>query len=278
MAVRTIWRVSLPIVFCATAAWAQMPPANSRPCPPVQQAAAVPAPAIQPVGPRDSGAPALPVSQNVKLSKHDKFKVFLRYTYSPYTFAGAGFNAGLAQATGGWHSYGGGMEGYGKRYGAALADTESGAFFGAFLFPVLFNQDPRYLRSSSQKTLPRAEHALSQVFVGHDEYGNQKPNFALILGVFASSGLANAYYPRDNRGLGDTAARAGSGLLGTAEMNLLREFLSDIRRKFSKHEPKRLQKLEQSPRVEKIEEMMLGPIALPPCPAAKNPPGKTGNN
>ena len=157
----------------------------------------------------------MPVSQNVRLSKHDKFKVLLRYTYSPYTFAGAGFNAGLAQATGGWHSYGGGMEGYGKRYGAALADNESGAFFGAFLFPILFNQDPRYLRSSSQKTLPRAGHALSQVFVGHDEYGNKKPNFALVLGLFASSGLASAYHPRDNRGLSDTAARAGSGLLGT---------------------------------------------------------------
>ena len=67
-------------------------------------------------------------------------------------------------------------------------------------------------------------------------------------------------------------------MLGTAEMNLLREFLPEIRRKFSKYEPKRLQKLEQSPRVQKIEQMMLGPVALPPCPTEKNPPGKTGSN
>jgi hypothetical protein len=278
MAVRTIWRIMLPVIFCTIGTWAQAPPANANPCQPQQQAMAAAPPAIQPVQPQESGAPALAVAQNQQLSKHEKFKVFLRYTYSPYTFAGAGFNAGLAQATGGWHSYGGGMEGYGKRYGAALADAESGGFFGAFLFPVLLHEDPRYIRSTSHKMAPRAEYALSRVFVTHDEHGNKTPNFSLTLALFASSALANAYYPRDNRGPGDTAVRAANGLLGTGEMNLLREFLPDIRRKFGKHEPKRLQKLEQSPRVAKIEQMMLGPVAPPPCPPAESHPGKTNDH
>jgi len=265
-------------LLCATAGWAQAPPANANPCQPQQQGLAVPPPAIQPVQPQESGAPALPVPQNQQLSKREKFKVFVRYTYSPYTFAGAGFNAGLAQATGGWHSYGGGMEGYGKRYGAALADTESGAFFGGFLFPVLLHEDPRYFRSTSQNTKPRIGYALSRVLVTRDVRGNRTPNLSLIMGVFASSGLANAYYPRENRGFGDTAARAGNGLLGTAEMNLLREFWPDISRKFRKHEPKRLQKLEQSPRIEKIEQMMIGPVAPPQCPPAESHPGKTSDH
>ncbi len=220
----------------------------------------------------------MPVAQNQHLSKHEKFKVFLRYTYSPYTFAGAGFNAGLAQATGGWHSYGGGMEGYGKRYGAALADTESGAFFGAFLYPVLLHEDPRYFRSTSQKTMPRVEYALSRVFVTRDEHGNKRPNFSLTLAAFTSSALSNAYYPRENRGAGDTAVRAANGLLSVGEMNLLREFFPDIMRKFRKHEPQRIQKLEESPRVTKIEEMVLGAIAPPPCPPDKSPPLQQPDN
>ena len=198
----------------------------------------------------------------------------MRYTYSPYTFAGAGFNAGMAQATGGWRYYGGGMEGYGKRYGAALADTESGAFFGAFLFPVLLHEDPRYIRSASRKMVPRAGYALSRVFVTRDENGKKTPNFSLTLGAFASSALANAYYPRGDRTAGDAAARAANGLLSTGEMNLLREFWPDISRRFRKHEPKRLQKLEQNPRIEKIEEMMLGPVAPPPCPPPETHPEK----
>jgi len=278
MAVRTIWRLTLPIIFCATATWAQAPAANATPCQPQQQASAAPPPAIQPVQPQQSGAPALPVAQNQQLSKREKFKVFLRYTYSPYTFAGAGFNAGMAQATGGWRYYGGGMEGYGKRYGAALADTESGALFGAFLLPVLLHEDPRYIRSTSHKMVPRAAYALSRVFVTHDEHGKKTPNFSLTLGVFASSAIANAYYPRGDRTAGDAAVRAANALLSTGEMNLLREFLPDIRRKFNKHEPKRLQKLEESPRVAKIEQMMLGPVAPPPCPPAESHPEKTSDH
>ncbi len=280
MAGRIIGKAGLLIVLCATAVWAQAPANNGNPCPPEpqEQAAATPPPAPQPVQPEEKGAAVLPVPQNQLLSTHDKFKVYLRYTYSPYTFAGAGFNALTTQAAGGWHSYGGGMEGYGKRYGAALADTESGAFFGGFLFPVLLHEDPRYWRSTSHKLLPRAGHAVSQVVVSHDEHGNKTTNFALILGVLAASGVSNAYYPREYRGFVDTMARSGSGLLGTAQSNLLREFWPDISRKFRKHEPKSLQRLEQKPTVGKITQMMLGPVATSPCPQAANYPDQKDNH
>lgn len=265
-------------LLCAIAGWAQAPPANADPCsaPSQQVAAATPLPGIQPASPEESKAQSPPPSQ--QLSRRQKFKVFVQYTYSPYTFGGAVFDAGLAQATGAWHSYGGGMEGYGKRYGASLADAESGAFFGRFLFPVLLHEDPRYLRSTSRNTMPRIGYALSRVLVTHDDSGNKRANFSLILSAFAASGMANAYYPREERGFGDTAARAGGGLLSTAEMNLLREFWPDIRNKLKKHEPKRIQRLEENPRVSKIEEMMMGPTALPPCSPAPNHPEQTGNH
>jgi hypothetical protein len=266
MAIRRICQAGTLIAVCAVAACAQAPGTEAARCPPPtqEQAAASPAPAVQPT-PHENGAAVLPVAQDQHLSPGKKFKVFARYTYSPYTFAGAAFNAGTSQATGGWHSYGGGMEGYGKRYGAALADTESGGFFGGFLFPVLLHEDPRYWRSTSHKALPRIGYALSRVLVAHDDDGNKTANFSLFLSALASSGLANAYYPREERGFGDTMARTGNGMLSTAETNLLREFWPDITRKFRKHEPKSLRKLEDRPTVQKIEQMVLGPVA-PPCP------------
>jgi len=277
MAVRTILQGGLLIAFCAIAGWAQAQPANVDPCSlPQQRAAATPPPAVQPAQPEENGTqPSLPHQQ---LSKREKFNVFVQYTYSPYTFGEAALNATIAQATGSWYSYGGGMEGYGKRYGASLADSESGAFFGRFLFPVLLHQDPRYLRSTSQGTMPRIGYALSRLLVTHDDSGKKQANFSLMLSVFATSGMANTYYPRDDRGWGNTAVRAGGGFLGVAEMNLLREFWPDIMHKFRKHEPKRIQRLEESPRVAKIEEMVMGPTAPPPCPPAKSPPPQPGNH
>ena len=272
MGVRAISQSLLLMALCAPCGWTQAQPAPANPCQPQQQALVGPPPAVQPAQPEEKGPPALPVAKNPHLTPREKFKVFLRYTYSPYTFAGAGFNAGLAQATGGWHTYGGGMEGYGKRYGAALADTESGAFFGAFLYPVLLHEDPRYIRSTSQKTMPRIEYALSRVFVTRGEDGGKEPNLSLTLAAFTSSALANAYYPRNDRSPGDTAVRAANGLLSAGEMNLLREFWPDIVRKFRKHEPKPIQRLEENPHVAKIEEMVIGPVAPPPCPAGDSHP------
>jgi hypothetical protein len=277
MGVGGISRGGLLMVLCALAGWTQTQPADANPCRlPQQLAAATSPPAIQPARPEENGLqPSLPH----QLSKREKFNVFVQYTYSPYTFGEAALNASLAQATGSWYSYGGGMEGYGKRYGASLADSESGALFGRFLFPVLLHEDPRYLRSTSANTMPRIGYALSRLLVTHDDSGNKRPNFSLILSVFAVSGMANTYYPREDRGWGDTAVRAGGGFLSAAEMNLLREFWPDIMHKFRKREPRRIQRLEESPRVAKIEEMVMGPTAPPPCPPAEShPPPQTDNH
>jgi PAS domain S-box-containing protein len=81
------------------------------------------------------------------LSARCKFNLFLRTTYSPYTFLSAGFQATLAQAQGQWPHYGGGVQGWGKRFGATLADTESRRFIQTFALSTILHQDPRYFPS-----------------------------------------------------------------------------------------------------------------------------------
>src|SRR5436309_3860405 len=66
------------------------------------------------------------------LSAHCKFTLFLKSTYSPYTFASAGFQATWAHAMGQWPHYGGGAQGWAKRFGATLANTESRRFIQTF--------------------------------------------------------------------------------------------------------------------------------------------------
>jgi hypothetical protein len=68
------------------------------------------------------------------LTPVEKLDIFYQSTYSPYTFLSAAFDAGLAHAAGDLRGYGGGLPGYGKRYGAMLANSEASIFFSKFFF------------------------------------------------------------------------------------------------------------------------------------------------
>jgi len=171
----------------------------------------------------------------VPLTAQQKFDIFWRSTYSPYTFLSAGFDAGLAEASGDGRGYGGGPEGYGKRYGAALADSESGIFFGRFLFPVLYKQDPRYFRMHKGNVIKRFLYAASRVAVTRNDSGESAANFSNISGTLAAATLSNAYYPREKRGIARTFVRSGNGIISEAETNLFKEFWPDISRKFLPH-------------------------------------------
>ena len=53
--------------------------------------------------------------------------------------------AGISQAEDEFPEYGQGA-GFGKRYGATLADEVSSSVFTDYFYPVLFKEDPRYFR------------------------------------------------------------------------------------------------------------------------------------
>lgn len=180
------------------------------------------------------------------LTPHQKFHIFVQQTYSGYTFANTAFDAGWAQMTDDWPAYGQGLEGYGKRYGALLANHEAGSFFQNFLFPTLLRQDPRYFRMGAGRSIfLRSSYAASRVVVTRSDSGHKTFNSSLLLGLLFVDALTNAYYPRPQRGFDDTMSRFAGGLLSSVETNLLREFMPDMMRLFRKHEPEKLKKLEQ---------------------------------
>lgn len=190
--------------------------------------------------------PTQPPAAYTPLSSRQKFHIFVQQTYSIYTVANTAFDAGWAQLTDDWPAYGQGMEGYGKRYGALLANHEASSFFGNFLFPTVLHQDPRYFRRGPGHSLvSRGFYAASRVFITRADSGSNTFNSSSLLGLLFVDGLTNAYYPRPERGFGDTMTRFGGGVLSNAETNLLREFLPDMMRIFHRHEPEKIKKLEQ---------------------------------
>jgi hypothetical protein len=178
------------------------------------------------------------------LSVRCKFNLFRMSTYSPYTFLSAGFQATWAQAMGQWPHYGGGMQGWGKRLGATLADTESRRFIQGFALSTILHQDPRYFPSHKRSLISRAWYATTRVMVTRSDRGDSTFNSSEFLGALFTSSLQNAYYPRHDRNVGETMNRCGGALSSDAIGDLLREFTPDIKRLFRKHAPKKIREIE----------------------------------
>ncbi len=183
------------------------------------------------------GGASATAQQNVcPLSTGQKFKVWVQKSYSPVNIIASAMDAGVWQATqpaseGG---YGQGWDAYGARFGASLANTESSRFFGAFLFPALLHQDPRYFREARGTKGHRFWYALSRVAVTRTDDGRHTFNSSEVLGAFAAAALTNTYYPNADRTAGRTFGAAGLNLGTAAGMNALYEFGPDILNKFKK--------------------------------------------
>jgi hypothetical protein len=198
-------------------------------------------------------APCQPVVRNacpssnaayIPLSTRGKFNLFLRSTYSPYTFASGAANATWAQMTGQWYQYGGGMQGWGKRLGATLADTEARRLIQGFALASALHQDPRYFPAAKKGLIPRGWYAATRVLVAKKDDGGATFNSAEILGALFTSSLENAYYPQHDRGFGETMSRFIGALGSDATSNVLREFWPDIKRIFRKHAPEKIKEIE----------------------------------
>ena len=181
----------------------------------------------------------------IPLSARCKFHLFLKQTYSPYTFASAGFQATWAQAMGQWPHYGGGMQGWAKRFGATLADTESRRFIQSFALSTILHQDPRYFPSHKRALISRAWYAATRVVITKNDTGDSTFNTSEFLGALLTSSLQNAYYPRHDRNFGDTMNRFGGALSSDAIGEVIREFAPDMKRLFRKHAPKEIRRMEE---------------------------------
>jgi hypothetical protein len=185
------------------------------------------------------------------LTSGEKFHLFAKSAFDPVTIGVVGLQAGLSQAENEFPGYGQGAQGYGKRFGASLADEVSSGFWSNYFYPVLLKEDPRYFRLGEGGFKQRLGYSARQVFVCHTDKGGRAFNFSNVLGAFTAGGISNLYYPgntrirtipatattpaipvyENDRGFVLTLSRAtialGYGMMG----GLFDEFWPDIQRK-----------------------------------------------
>lgn len=188
------------------------------------------------------------VQDAAPLSPKQKFHLALRSAVDPVQFGITAVDAGISQWSNSFPSYGQGMAGYGKRYGAAYVDSFDGTLLSGAVFPVLLHQDPRYFRKGTGTVKERLWYAIRSTVICKSDSGKWEPNYSNILGNLAAGGIANLYYPDSDGGAALTFQRAftvtAEGSLGS----IFVEFWPDISRKLQHRKSKKISAPEEAPR------------------------------
>src|ERR1017187_7402865 len=171
-------------------------------------------------------------SDAVSMTAGQKMKLAFRSSIDPMTFAAGFVVAGYHEAMDDDKGFGWGLQGYGKRSGAAYLDAFDGTMIGNGILPSILHQDPRYFRLGHGATSHRLLYALATIVIcKHDNTGKWEPNYSNVGGNIISGALSNYYYPASGSGVGQTFS---NGMIVTAEGGIgsvFQEFWPDVSRK-----------------------------------------------
>jgi hypothetical protein len=166
------------------------------------------------------------------LTAGQKFKVVARSSFDYVQYPWYGFLAGVSQAENSEPGYGQGAQGYGKRFGAAMADGTIENFMTSAAFPSLFHQDPRFYQSGHGGFWHRSWYAFSRIFMTRGDSGKTQVNYSEIFGSAFSAGVSTySYHPHEDKTLGNTAKVWGTQVGYDSLTYVIKEFWPDIRRK-----------------------------------------------
>ena len=172
------------------------------------------------------------------LTKGQKFDLWFHSSIDPFTFAVAGIDAGIEQAENSYPEYGQGAAGFGKRYGAAYADSVDGNFWGNAVLPSLLHQDPRYFRLGQGPLKKRLWYAIISTVRCKGDNGKWQPSYSNVGGNLIGGALSNIYYPASDRGVGLTLERGftvtGEGAIGSVAYEFYPDAIAYLKRRHHK--------------------------------------------
>lgn len=168
------------------------------------------------------------------LTAREKFYIGYKDSTDYPIFFVTGFFAGVSQLSGSNASFGGGMLGFGRRFGSAYADQAMGTMFTESVFPTVLKQDPRYFRLGTGTIRSRAIYAATRVFVTKTDSGARAFNYTEWFGNSAMTAASCLYSPATRSASGAAqklAVNVGTDALGA----VLKEFWPDVKRRLFNH-------------------------------------------
>ncbi len=164
------------------------------------------------------------------ISDRDKFLIALKDSFDPFALPTAALFASIAQLQHEYPSWGRhGVDGYDRRFLAALADQTVSNIMAEGVFPVVLHQDPRFLRLGRGNFLQRVGYAATRVFITRGDDGSAQFNASELGGNAVMAAASNLYVPPQDRSVSDTAATLGVQLGVDMVGSVFREFWPDIK-------------------------------------------------
>jgi hypothetical protein len=158
------------------------------------------------------------------LSPEEKFKLMLQDSFDYSSFIYVGMLAGVGQAQKSYAEFHQGAAGYGRYYWHSFADNLGGNLMTEAIVPTFTHEDPRYYTLGRNGFAHRTAYAISRLFITRTDSGGRSPNISEIVGNGAAAGIANLYYPSQDRTWTKTGQRwiTQIGLDGAS--NLMKEY------------------------------------------------------
>lgn len=183
-------------------------------------------PANQPPGRLPRVAP----QQRTPMTGKEKGVYYLKTTYGPGSLAYTAFGAGIKQAQGSVYEWGGGMEGYGRRYASSFGQKAISRSIRHGL-GALLHEDPRFLPSSRSGVWKRTLDATRQVFFAHKDGGGQRIAYSRFAGTFGAAYISRQWRPERYHGAEDVLSAGFTSLGIDAAKMLFSEFWPDIKKR-----------------------------------------------
>ncbi|HYO62477.1 MAG TPA: hypothetical protein VER08_02355 [Pyrinomonadaceae bacterium] len=182
--------------------------------------------------PQDGQQTGTQTDNYTPLTSEQKMKRAFKSAFlSPAGYAWTGFNAALTE----WgeddlphKDREDRIADWGSRFAIQFGRRATRSLLGSGVYPALFKQEPRYIKSTKKGIAPRALYAASRVFVTRGDNGNSQFNISRVAGNISASALSNLWEQNtpghDRIGAGPTFRRVTSMFLSDALFNLFREF------------------------------------------------------
>ena len=167
------------------------------------------------------------------LSAKEKFEIARQDSFDRGTVFLAAVFAGDAQLTNASPSFGQGVKGYTRYFGASYGDFIIGNYMSEAIYPTLLHQDPRYFRLGTGSGWSRLGYSMGQTFWTHTDSDRTQFNYSEVLGNSTAVAISTAYYP-NSRNINDATTKLGLQIAVDMASNVLKEFWPDLSRKFSR--------------------------------------------
>lgn len=179
---------------------------------------------------RSSAQVAVPPAAS-RLTTGDKFRMYIRQTYSlPSVLFPAAF-AGLDEATDSPKEWGQGKRGYLDRLGTQRGQFQIGAFCG-FAVGAAFHEDPRFSPSGRHDRWSRIAWVLTHTLLARSDGGKVMPAFGNYAAALGAGFAPAAWLPPSEASIANSLERSAAMLGMNVGMNMGIEFGPDDRRFF----------------------------------------------